>query len=84
VDGVTALVDFGSGECSVGGEVDEAFLAGFELGQLFGEGGVQFAGEPLLVGHGGFQLGADRVGEIRWYVQLVVVGGDGVLDLSDG
>ncbi|WP_311422627.1 hypothetical protein [Jatrophihabitans lederbergiae] len=77
-------MDFGSGEYAVGGEVDEAFLAGFQLGELLGEGGVQFAGEPLLVGHGGFQFGADGVGEVLGHGQQGVVGGDGVLDLGDG
>ena len=40
LDGVTTLMDLCSGECSVGGEVDEAFLAGFQLGELLGQSGM--------------------------------------------
>jgi hypothetical protein len=53
LDGVTALMDLGAGEHTIGGEVDEAFFAGFQLRELPGQGVVEFAGEPLLVGHGG-------------------------------
>lgn len=44
LDGVTALLDLCSAELAVGGEVDEAFFAGFQLGELARECGVQVLG----------------------------------------
>jgi hypothetical protein len=83
-DGVTALLDLGSGECAVGGQVDEAFFAGFQLGQLLDERCTQFLSELLVVGHRFGEPGLDLSGEVIGEVEAVaVVGGNGVLDLAD-
>jgi hypothetical protein len=76
LDGVGALLDLGLAELAVGGEVDQAFFADVELGQLRGQGGVQLLGELLLLAHGLFELDTDRGGEIVSDPELGVVARD--------
>jgi hypothetical protein len=60
----------------VSGQVDEAFFAGFQLGELLGQVGVEFLNEPLLVVQDGFQLLTGGHCEVCWHSQLRVVTGD--------
>jgi hypothetical protein len=50
---------------------------------LLGQGGVQFAGELLLLSQGGRHLFLDRLGEAIGQAQGPVVAADGIFDFED-